>query len=33
MGHAMIMKNILQNFGYFFGHVINILMARIKSLV
>jgi hypothetical protein len=26
------MKNILQKFGYFFGHVI-ILMARIKRLV
>jgi hypothetical protein len=32
MGHVLIMKNILQKFGYFLGHVI-ILMARIKNLV
>jgi len=33
MGHVIIMKNIFQRFGYFLGHAINIIMARIKSLV
>jgi hypothetical protein len=33
MGHVVIMKNILQKFGYSLGHAINILMARIKGLV
>jgi hypothetical protein len=32
MGHVIVIKNIFQKFGYFFGHMI-ILTVRIKILV